>query len=200
MHYLDHAATTPVLPEVTELMLSVLEEDFGNPSSVHAAGRQAKERVEDARDRVAAAIGAGPGEIVFTGGGTEADNLALKGAADKLRGNGNHIVVTAFEHHAVLDAAHALESHGFDVTVVPVTSDGLVEPERVAAAVGSKTLVVSVMAVNNEIGTVQDIPAIVTGFGLEDDAYHAPDESFRLVALDQGAAAAGELDQALAAL
>ena len=162
MHYLDHAATTPVLPEVTELMLSVLEEDFGNPSSVHAAGRQAKERVEDARDRVAAAIGAGPGEIVFTGGGTEADNLALKGAADKLRGNGNHIVVSAFEHHAVLDAAHALESHGFDVTVVPVTPDGLVEPERVAAAVGSKTLVVSVMAVNNEIGTVQDIPAIVT--------------------------------------
>ena len=162
MHYLDHAATTPVLPEVTELMLSVLEEDFGNPSSVHAAGRQAKERVEDARDRVAAAIGAGPGEIVFTGGGTEADNLALKGAADKLRGNGNHIVVTAFEHHAILDAAHALESHGFDVTVVPVTPDGLVEPERVAAAVGSKTLVVSVMAVNNEIGTVQDIPAIVT--------------------------------------
>jgi cysteine desulfurase len=162
MHYLDHAATTPVTPEVAELMLSVLEEDFGNPSSVHAAGRQAKERVEDARDRVAAAIGAGPGEIVFTGGGTEADNLALKGAADKLRGNGNHVVVTAFEHHAVLDAAHALESHGFDITVVPVTSDGVVEPDRVAAAVGSKTLVVSVMAVNNEVGTVQDIPAIVT--------------------------------------
>jgi cysteine desulfurase len=160
MHYLDHAATTPVLPEVTELMLRALEEDFGNPSSVHAAGRQAKERVEDARDRIAAAIGAGPGEIVFTGGGTEADNLALKGAADKLRGNGNHIVVTAFEHHAVLDAAHALERHGFDVTVVPVTPDGLVEPEAVAGAVGSKTLVVSVMAVNNEIGTVQDIPAI----------------------------------------
>jgi cysteine desulfurase len=160
VHYLDHAATTLMLPEATELMLRILEEDFGNPSSVHAAGRRAKERVEDARDRVAAAIGAGPGEVVFTGGGTEADNLALKGAAEKLRGNGNHVVVTAFEHHAVLDAARALESRGFEITVVPVSPEGIVEPEIVVAAVGSKTLLVSVMTVNNEIGTVQDIPAV----------------------------------------
>src|SRR5687768_10889459 len=105
MHYLDNAATTPVLPEVKDAMLGFLDEDFGNPSSVHAYGRKAKEAVEDARDRVATAIGASPSEIVFTGGGTEADNLALKGVSSKLRGNGNHIIVTAFEHHAVLDAA-----------------------------------------------------------------------------------------------
>jgi cysteine desulfurase len=162
MHYLDHAATTPVLPEVKELMLRVLEEDFGNPSSVHAAGRRAKERVEDARDRVAAAIGASPGEVVFTGGGTEADNLAIKGAAEKLKGNGNHIVVTAFEHHAVLDAARAIEGRGFDVTVVAVTNEGLVDAEAIAAAVGSQTVLVSVMAVNNEIGTVQEVAALAS--------------------------------------
>src|SRR5687768_18623344 len=98
MHYLDHAATTPVLPEVTDMMVDILREDFGNPSSVHGFGRRAKELVEDAREHVAAAVGARPDEIVFTGGGTEADNLALKGAAAKLRGNGNHVIVSAFEH------------------------------------------------------------------------------------------------------
>src|SRR5918911_2893670 len=102
MHYLDHAATTPVIPEVKEAMLPFLEDDFGNPSSVHAAGRRARGSVEDARDRVARGVGASASEIVFTGGGTDADNLALKGAAYKLRGNGNHIVTTVFEHHGVL--------------------------------------------------------------------------------------------------
>ena len=159
-HYLDHAATTPVLPEVTDLMVRVLREDFGNPSSVHAAGRRAKELVEDAREQVAAAVGARPDEIVFTGGGTEADNLALKGAAAKLRGNGNHLVVSAFEHHAVLDAARWLESQGLELSLAPVGSDGLVDPSAVAALVRPGTILVSVMSVNNEVGTIQPIAEV----------------------------------------
>lgn len=160
MHYLDHAATTPVLPEAAEEVARVLTADFGNPSSVHAAGRRARTIVEDARDRVAAAIGAAPTEIVLTGGGTEADNLALKGAAHKRRGDGNHIVVSAFEHHAVLDAARALTAAGFEVTKVPVGPDGRVDPAKVAAATRPATVLVSVMTVNNEIGTIQDVRAV----------------------------------------
>jgi len=162
MHYLDHAATTPLVPEAKEAILSALEDNFGNPSSVHAAGRSAREAVEVARERVAQAIGGGPSEIVFTGGGTEADNLAIKGATYKLRGNGNHLIVSAFEHHAVLEAAEWLEHQGYELTRVPVTSDGFVDPDAVAAAVRSSTLLVSVMAVNNEIGTIQDLAAIVS--------------------------------------
>ncbi len=161
MHYLDHAATTPVLDEVREVMSSVLDDNFGNPSSVHAFGRRAREVVEDGRDRVAGAIGASPSEIVFTGGGTEADNLALKGATLKLRGNGNHVIVTAFEHHAVLDSAHWLARQGFEVTTLPVGPSGVVEPEVVAGAVKPSTILVSVMAVNNEIGTIQPVEQIV---------------------------------------
>lgn len=161
MHYLDHAATTPVLPEVKEAMLAFLGEDFGNPSSVHRAGRKAKEAVEDARERVAHAVGASPSEIVFTGGGTEADNLAIKGAVRKLRGNGDHVVLTTFEHHAVLDTAAWIHSSSVDLSLVPVGSDGIVDPELVAGAVRPSTMLVSVMAVNNELGTVQPIPQIV---------------------------------------
>ena len=157
MAYLDHAATTPVLPEVKEAMLRALDEDFGNPSSVHAYGRRAREIVEDARDRVATAVGASPSEIVFTGGGTEADNLAIKGAAAKLRGNGNHIITTRFEHHAVLDAVRRLARDGFEVTELEVPPTGRIDPARVAEAVRSSTILVSVMAVNNEIGTIQDV-------------------------------------------
>ena len=161
MHYLDHAATTPVLPEVVEAMRPLLEEHFGNPSSMHAFGRHARTRVEDAREQVALAIGAAPSEIVFTGGGTEADNLALKGATHKRRGNGNHIVVSAFEHHAVLDTAEWLEGLGLDLSLVPVPASGVVDPQTVAAAVAPSTILVSVMAVNNEIGTVQPVAEIV---------------------------------------
>ncbi len=157
---MDHAASTPVLPEVSEAMLPLLTEDFGNPSSVHSYGRAARAAVEDGRERVAAAIGAGPSEIVFTAGGTEADNLALKGAAHKLRGNGNHVVVTAFEHHAVLDAAASLAQSGFEVTRLPVERDGSVDPLEVGAAVRPGTVLVSVMTVNNEIGSVQNVSAI----------------------------------------
>ena len=162
MHYLDHAATTPVLDEVREAMLAILGEDFGNPSSAHGFGRRAKEAVEDARDRVAAAIGASPAEIVFTGGGTEADNLAIKGALHKRRGNGNHVVVPAFEHHAVLDTAEWLHKQGMDVTFLSVPESGIVDPDDVAAAVRSDTLLVSVMTVNNEIGTIQPIREIAS--------------------------------------
>ncbi|MGH2747775.1 MAG: cysteine desulfurase family protein [Actinomycetota bacterium] len=162
MHYLDHAATTPLLPEARDAMLAHLGEDFGNPSSVHAFGRTAREAVEVARERFAAAIGASPAEIVFTGGGTEADNLALKGAAHKLRGNGDHVVTTAFEHHAVLDTVEWLHHQGFQTTVVPVGGDGTVDPAKVADAVRPSTILVSVMAVNNEIGTIQDLRAIAT--------------------------------------
>ncbi|HVL64308.1 MAG TPA: cysteine desulfurase family protein, partial [Actinomycetota bacterium] len=165
MHYLDHAATTPLVPEARDEMLPLLTDDFGNPSSVHGFGRRAREAVETARERVAAAVGASPGEIVFTSGGTEADNLALKGAVHKLRGNGDHVVVSAFEHHAVLDAARFLEDSGMHVSYVPVTRDGLVDPDEVAAAVRPSTLLVSVMAVNNEVGTVQDIAAIRRAVG-----------------------------------
>jgi cysteine desulfurase len=141
-------------------MMDCLSEDFGNPSSLHAAGRRARRLVDDARDKVALAIGADPSEIVFTGGGTEADNLALKGAAHKRRGNGDHLIVSAFEHHAVLDSAASMEAQGWKVSHAPVGTDGLVDPASIGAAVTKQTVLVSVMAVNNEVGTVQDITAI----------------------------------------
>jgi cysteine desulfurase len=161
MHYLDHAATTPLLPEVAEAVADIDARVFGNPSSVHGPGREARRAVEDARDRVAAAVGARPAEIVFTGGGTEADNLALKGAAYKLRGNGTHLVSTTFEHHAVLDTLEWLAHQGFEVSLVDVGDTGIVEPERVAGAVRARTTVLSVMTVNNEIGTIQPVAEIV---------------------------------------
>ena len=160
MHYLDYAATTPMLPEVRAAIVTAMEQEFGNPSSVHAFGRSARAVVEEAREQVAASIGASPAEIVFTGGGTEANNLALKGVATKLRGNGRHIVTTAFEHHAVLDSVEALERQGFEVTVVPVTSTGIVDPAAVAVAVRKDTILATVMVVNNEIGTIQNVKAI----------------------------------------
>ena len=161
MHYLDHAATTPIVPEAKAALLAFLEGDFGNPSSFHAYGRAARRGVEDAREQVAAAIGASPAEITFTAGGTEADNLAIKGVATKLGGNGKHVVTSAFEHHAVLHSIEHLQDSGFKVTIVEVGSDGLVAPGRICDAVRRDTILVSVMAVNNEIGTVQDMAGIV---------------------------------------
>jgi cysteine desulfurase len=162
MHYLDHAATTPMLPEVREVMEPYLSQDFGNASSVHAYGRRAKQAVEDARDRVAAAIGASPSEVIFTGGGTEADNLALIGTVTKLRGNGNHVTTTASEHHAVLNSVEWLAGLGFETTVLPVAESGVIDPAAVAAAVRRDTIAVSVMAVNNEIGTIQPVSDVVS--------------------------------------
>jgi cysteine desulfurase len=161
MPYLDYAATTPVLPEVREAMHAALDGEFGNPSSVHAYGRSARALVETAREQVAEAIGASPSELYFTGGGTEADNLALKGVASKRRAHGRHLIVTAIEHHAVLDAAHRLEREGFDLSVAPVPSTGVVDQRVVAGLVRTDTIMASVMTVNNEIGTVQPIAGIV---------------------------------------
>lgn len=160
MHYLDHAATTPLIPEVREAMMVAYTHEFANPSSVHGPGRKARAIVEEAREKVAGAIGASPSEIVFTGGGTEADNLAIKGLASKMRGNGDHLVTSEFEHHAVLESMEYLEHSGFKVTFIGVGPDGIVDPQHVAGGITSRTILASVMAVNNEIGTVQPLDAI----------------------------------------
>jgi cysteine desulfurase len=169
MIYLDHAATTPLAPAVLAAMLPALEEGYGNPSSIHRAGRDARAGVERAREQIAVALDVHPLDVLFTSGGTEADNQALKGIAWAARdaGRGNHIVTTAIEHHAVLDAAAWLrDAQGFDLTVVGVGADGVVEPERLLAAVTDDTVLVSMMAANNEIGTVQ--PLDVVGPALAD--------------------------------
>ncbi|MBI2867717.1 MAG: cysteine desulfurase NifS [Chloroflexi bacterium] len=158
--YLDHAATTPVDPRVLETMLPFFSDQFHNPSSIYTPAQQARKAVDDARQQVAAVLGCKVGEVVFTSGGTESDNTALRGAAFALQGSGNHIVTSAIEHHAVLHCCHGLEKQGFRVTYVPVDRDGLVDPEAVARAVTEQTTVVSIMYGNNEIGTVQPIPDI----------------------------------------
>lgn len=155
--YLDHAATTPVHPEVAEAMRRCLVDVWGNPSSIHAQGREARLAVEAARERVAALIGARPREIVFTSGGTEADNLAILGAARRRREKGDHVITSAVEHHAVLHACEALREEGFRVTVLPVDGDGLVDPEDLRRALDERTVLVSVMLANNEVGTIQPV-------------------------------------------
>ncbi|HLI48751.1 MAG TPA: IscS subfamily cysteine desulfurase [Chthonomonas sp.] len=158
--YLDHAATTPVEPEVLEAMLPWLQESFGNPSSIHRLGREARAALDSARDSVAALIGADYSEIYFTSSGTEADNLAIIGTMLAAPPFKNHLVVSAIEHHAVLHSAHFLETLGYRVTVVPVNPDGVVEPQAVAEAITDSTTLVSIMHANNEIGTIQPIAEI----------------------------------------
>jgi cysteine desulfurase len=155
--YLDFAATTPVRQEVIEAMLPHFAQNGYNASSVHAEGRAARAALDDARDRAARCLGAKSKEIVFTGGGSEADNLALIGTARALRGRGRHIVSAATEHHAILHALDALREDGWDVTLLAVDADGNVEPRAFAAALRPDTVLASVMYVNNEIGTVQPI-------------------------------------------
>ncbi|GAC1493870.1 MAG: cysteine desulfurase NifS [Candidatus Limnocylindrales bacterium] len=159
--YLDHAATTPLDPEVAELMAAVLRDVAGNPSSIYAEGRAARALVDRARDEVAAAIGAEAREIVFTSGGTEADNLALRGTLKAGRPERDHLVTTAIEHHAVLDTARDLEaSADVRLTVLPVDREGRVDAPAVGAAIEARTALVSVMHGNNEIGTLQPIAEI----------------------------------------
>lgn len=160
--YLDHAATTPTDPEVAAAMLPFLSgpASYGNPSSIHRYGREARAAVDAARDSVAALIRADYGDIYFTGSGTEADNLALIGTLWAAPPERNHLVTTAIEHHAVLHAAHFLQTQGYEVTIVPVDSDGLVAPDAIAAALTDHTALVSVMHANNEIGTIQPIAEI----------------------------------------
>ncbi|MGI8877874.1 MAG: cysteine desulfurase family protein [Candidatus Limnocylindria bacterium] len=159
--YLDHAATTPVAPEVAEAMARVLRETHGNPSSVYAEGRAARALVDQAREEVAAALGASGSEIVFTSGGTEADNLALRGTFAARMGDGDGIVTTAVEHHAVLDTAQDLADRlHARLVVLPVDRHGRVSVSQVAAALDERTVLVSVMHGNNEVGTLQPIAEI----------------------------------------
>jgi len=158
--YFDHAATTPVRPEVLEAMLPFFTEKFGNPSTIYSYGRESKKYIEDARDKVAKALGAQSKEIFFTGSGTEADNWAIKGVAYANRKKGNHIITTSIEHHAVLHTCNFLEKEGFEVTYLPVDKDGLVDPEQVREAIKPETILISVMFANNEIGTIQPISEI----------------------------------------
>jgi len=167
--YLDHAATTPTHPEVVQAMLPFFGESFGNPSSIHFFGQESRASVDEAREKIASLIGAGSEEIVFTSGGTEADNLALKGVALANRQRGNHIITTAIEHHAVLRSCHCLEEQGFLVSYLPVDAYGLVDPDEVRKAVRPGTILVSIMHANNEVGTVQpvvDIAAITRERGI----------------------------------
>ena len=169
--YLDHAATTPMRPEAVAAMQPYLGTvsgagAFGNPSGGHAVARRAKTALEEAREEVAAALGCEPAEVVFTGGGTEADNLAVKGAARaaRARGGGDGVVTTAFEHKGVLASCDRLAAEGFRVRRVAVGADGVVDLDALAAALDERTVVVSVMLVNNEVGTVQplaDVAALV---------------------------------------
>lgn len=158
--YLDHSATTPIRPEVVEAMTATLTEQFGNPSSIHSFGRAAKKLLEEAREQVALLIGARPEEIVFTSGGTEADNMAVIGTALANRKKGKHIITSAIEHHALLDSCQWLEKNGFEVTYLPVDRDGLVRVDDVLEAIRDDTILISVMHVNNEVGTIQPIEEI----------------------------------------
>lgn len=158
--YLDNAATTAVAPEVLETMLPYFTEVYGNPSSIHATGRTAHKAVDQARRQVATAIGAQPQEIYFTAGGSESDNWAIKGTALAQQRKGNHIITSAIEHHAVLHTCAWLEKHGFEVTYLPVDEFGRVNPEDVEKAITDKTILISIMTANNEIGTIQPIREI----------------------------------------
>ena len=158
--YFDHGATTPVLPEVFEAMVPYVKEKYGNASSIHSFGREARMAVDGARASVANLVGADPAEIVFTSGGTESDNLAVKGTAlHRSRGKG-HIVTSVIEHHAVIAPCEFLRDRGFEVTMLPVSTDGFVDPADVEEAVRDDTILVSVMMANSEIGTLQPVREI----------------------------------------
>jgi cysteine desulfurase len=158
--YLDYAATTPCDPEVLKAMEPYFFDRFGNPSSLHAYGQEAKKGIEDAREELASFLGADPSEIVFTSGGTEADNFAIIGVALALEAKGNHIITTAIEHHAVDEPCKYLEKNGFQVTRVGVDKYGQVSVDEIKKAVTDKTILISVMHANNEIGTIQPIAEI----------------------------------------
>ncbi len=158
--YLDHAATTPVRREVRDRLDEAVESTFGNASSIHTFGQDAKRVLEESRETVATLIGAEPGEIIFTGGGTESDNLAVRGAAYALKEKGNHIITTAIEHPAVLSCCRSLEAEGFAVTYLPVDRSCRVRPEWILDAIRPETILVSVMFANNETGAIQPISEI----------------------------------------
>lgn len=158
--YLDHAATTPVRAEVLERMQPYFAEFFGNPSSIYSLGRKSMDAVDTAHETVARALNCRPTEVVFTGGGSEADNLAIKGIAYAPRRRGNHIITSAVEHHAVLHTCQRLEQEGYTVTYLPVDAQGMVNPADVEAALTEQTALVTIMYANNEVGTIQPIAEI----------------------------------------
>ncbi|MGL4484943.1 MAG: cysteine desulfurase family protein, partial [Anaerovoracaceae bacterium] len=155
--YLDYSATTPVKEEVLNEMLPYFTENFGNPSSLYEIGENSKNAISVARKQVADIIGAEASEIFFTGSGTEADNWALISVAEKLKEKGNHIITTNIEHHAIFHTCNFLSKQGFNITMLPVDKEGLVSAEELKAAITEKTILVSIMLVNNEIGTIQPI-------------------------------------------
>ncbi|MEH7332763.1 cysteine desulfurase family protein [Neobacillus drentensis] len=158
--YLDHAATSPMHPRVVERMLEVMNSTFGNPSSIHSFGREARHHIDLARAALAKSIGAKENEIIFTSGGTEADNLALFSVAESYQKNGKHIITTQIEHHAVLHACRKLEKMGFEVTYLPVDETGRISIDELRTALRDDTILVSVMYGNNEVGTIQPIKEI----------------------------------------
>ena len=160
--YLDHAATSPVAPEVIETMTRAMAEECGNASSIHAVGRSARKALDDARASLAAKINAKPTEIIFTSGGTEADNMAIFGTAYARQNEGKHIITTQIEHHAVLHACEKLEKEGFSITYLPVDQTGRIQAEQVKAALREDTILVTIMYGNNEVGTIQPIAEIGT--------------------------------------
>lgn len=158
--YLDHAATTPMHPEVVHAMLPYYTECFGNPSSIYSFGQEAREAVDESRDKIAQLIGARSEEIIFTSGGTEADNCAVEGVAYANELKGNHIITSLIEHHAVVETCMFMEKRGFRVTYVPVDHHGLVDPEEIRRAITDETVLISVMHGNNEVGTIEPISEI----------------------------------------
>ena len=159
-YYLDNAATTPTDPRVLQAMLPCFTEVYGNPSSLHAFGQTAKHLVEEARKTVASFIEASPEEIIFTSGGTEANNTVVEGIAHDRREKGNHVITSKIEHHSILEPCHFLEKEGFEVTLIPVNEYGLVDPDDVRKAITEKTILISIMHANNEIGTIQPLTEI----------------------------------------
>ena len=157
---MDHSATTATDPAVTQAMLPYFSEKYGNPSSLYTIGRQARRAIEEARQNVSGLIGAKKEEIIFTGSGTESDNLAIKGYALKNRGKGDHIITSSIEHHAVLHTCKYLEKNGFKVTYLPVSKEGMVDPGDVEKAITPQTILITIMHANNEIGTIQPIEEI----------------------------------------
>jgi cysteine desulfurase len=179
--YLDHAATTPVDPVVLEAMIPYFTTHFGNPSSIYRIGRAALHALDEARDQIASILGASPREIIFTGSGSESDNLAIRGVAlaQRQAGRGSHIITSAIEHHAVLHTVEHLQASGFEATFLPVDHNGLVQPEDLRAALRPDTVLVSIMYANNEIGTIQPIAELGAicrehGIPFHTDAVQAP--------------------------